>query len=213
MKCPLAYLITFTTYGTHLHGQASGSVSRWRNTWDRDFVPHCPNLQKTERSALREPAYTLSPAARQVVCDAVVEECRDRGWMLWAVQVRVTHVHCVVQSRVEASRVAQSFKASASRRLNQLGTDGPRQRRWTRGESARNLWTVDQVKLAVDYVLNRQGIQMAVFKDAAALERLDKDQPDRLPHLTEPRAKCRAFERRAASGPPDAPDASTAART
>jgi len=35
---PLAYLITFTTYGTWLHGDPRGSVDREHNVWGTPFL-------------------------------------------------------------------------------------------------------------------------------------------------------------------------------
>ena len=44
---PLAYFITFTTYGTHLHGSAKGSVDLEHNIYGTPLVER--NLEREER--------------------------------------------------------------------------------------------------------------------------------------------------------------------
>ncbi len=170
---PLAYLLTFTTYGTHLHGQPSGSVNKFRKSWDHDFVPACPSLVEISKRAMREPVYTMHGIARKIVREAILTTCRRRHWPILALHVRVTHVHGVIRFQEEPRRVVNALKASASQRLNKCGVDGHPAKRWTRGRSARRLWTIEQVRAGIDYVLNQQGEQMETFEDPDALAKLD----------------------------------------
>jgi hypothetical protein len=78
--------------------------------------------------------------------------------------VSTTHVHAVVEAEVAPERVLGDFKAYASRRLNQMGLDGPDRKRWTSHGSTRWLWKPQRISAASQYVVAEQGEAMAVFQ-------------------------------------------------
>jgi hypothetical protein len=61
MSYPLAYLITFTTYGTWLHGDSRGSVDKQHNRYGDDLVALDAAREKKERIALENQPVVLSP--------------------------------------------------------------------------------------------------------------------------------------------------------
>lgn len=92
---PLAYFITFTTYGTHLTGSEKGSVDRDHNIFGTPFIESDEERANRAREAMSQPAYQMGADERKIVCDAIVELAEERGWDLLAVHVRTTHVHVV----------------------------------------------------------------------------------------------------------------------
>lgn len=81
-----------------------------------------------------------------------------------AVHVRTNHVHVVVEAEhVSPEKVMNDFKSYATRRLNQLGCDGPERKRWARHGSTRWLWKDEEVREAIRYVVDEQGEAMSVF--------------------------------------------------
>jgi hypothetical protein len=56
------------------------------------------------------------------------------------------------------------FKSYASRSLNRLRSDEADRKRWARHGSTRWLWTDEDVKQAIRYVIEEQGEPMAVFE-------------------------------------------------
>jgi hypothetical protein len=56
---PLAYLISFRTYGTWLHGDERGSTSRRRNKYGTPRIAPNPRLQGAERKQLQHPPTRL----------------------------------------------------------------------------------------------------------------------------------------------------------
>ncbi|RPJ60915.1 MAG: hypothetical protein EHM23_08770 [Acidobacteria bacterium] len=170
---PLAYLITFTTYGTHLHGDPSGSVSKFRNSRDHDYVPDCPDLIRLSKRAMRDAPFLMNAVVRKVVFGAILATCRRKGWIVLALHVRVTHVHGVICFQEKPRRVVDALNAAASQELNKSALETGRAKRWTRGRSAIPLWTIERVRAANDYVLNQQGEQMETFEDAEALADLE----------------------------------------
>src|SRR5207244_3408458 len=88
MQEPVAYFLTFTTYGTWLHGRESGSVDRTHNEFGGPVLPPNPDQEAVRRRQMRQPEYTLDEPRRAVVLRTIVEVARHRGWKLWAVHVR-----------------------------------------------------------------------------------------------------------------------------
>lgn len=155
---PLGYLLTFSTYGTHLHGDARGSFHAGAG-----YQP--PDTVLRERNAHRriQPAFALEEPARSVVLHAFVGLAADRSWELRAAHVRTEHVHVVVQCIVGPRRAIGDLKARATHALRTRGLAGARQRVWAEGGSARHLFDEDAVVRAAEYVYERQGTPMARF--------------------------------------------------
>ena len=113
---PLAYLISFRTYGTWLHGDERGSMSRKHNKYGTPRIPHNPRLQKAELAQLKHPPVTLDGWQRPVVEAAIREVCQHRGYWLHAISVRTNHAHTVVSASMEPDQSCRHFK------LMQLGS-------------------------------------------------------------------------------------------
>ena len=96
MSAPLAYFITFTTYGSWLHGRDPGSVDRHHNIPGTPFLPVNRELEESHRKAMRQAPYLLDEARRSVVLQTIHEVANHRRWRLWAVHVRTNHVHIIV---------------------------------------------------------------------------------------------------------------------
>jgi hypothetical protein len=104
--------------------------------------------------------YRLDRQATYMVLESIREVCVVRDWQMISVDVRSTHVHCVVGEIERPNRVVADFKAYASRALNQV--EGYR-RRWAREGSTRRLLNSAAIVSAVRYVVNCQRDAMAVY--------------------------------------------------
>ena len=162
---PLAYFITFTTYGTWLHGtdKGAGSVDRNHNTREEAFIAPDPKRLDHVRSSLKQPPYVLDDARRRVVRDAIVKHCMEQGWSLLAAHVRSNHVHIVVAADREPARLMSDLKARASRELTRAGFDSRGRMRWTRHGSTRHLFDPAAVAEKIAYTLDQQGNRMACY--------------------------------------------------
>ncbi len=161
----LAYFITFSTYGTWLHGtsKGKGSVDREHNQYGMPFVEPDEGRETQSRQKLKQATYTMRPSEREIVRDAIVRLCRAKGWQLLAVHVRSNHVHIVVAVDRDPDRVMSDLKAAASRELTRAGFDDADRRRWTRHGSTLHLFDEATVAEKIDYTLNRQGAPMAFY--------------------------------------------------
>jgi REP element-mobilizing transposase RayT len=169
---PLAYFITFTCYGTWLHGDARGSVDAQHNALDTPFLAPDQALLKDRRQALKDTPYYLNSPRRRIVVDAIREIARRKGWDLLAVHARTNHVHIVVRAPGVVERVMNDFKTAASRRLNKAFPEEADRPRWTRHGSTIYLWSEEAVAEKVDYALNRQGEPMERYPETTSEPRM-----------------------------------------
>ncbi len=165
ISIPLAYFITFTCYGTWLHGGKPTSVDNQHNIHRTEFILANPNREKSAKKRLSEAPYLLGHPQRQVVLNAIKEVCMFRAWVLLAVHIRTNHVHLVIHATVSPEIIMNAIKAYASRRLNESELDNDRLKRWTRHGSTRYLWKEEDVEATIQYVIHEQGDPMAIFEN------------------------------------------------
>ena len=112
---PLAYFITWPTYGTWLPGDERGWVE-YRRGWQ---LPD--TIRKLEAAAkMSEDACLLGPDQRVAVHEQVAETCRYRSWTLHAVNCRTNHLHVVVSAPEPPKTVRSHLKAWCTRKLKDL---------------------------------------------------------------------------------------------
>ncbi len=160
---PLAYFITFTTYGTRLPGEERGWVDRFHNHYGTPTLPSHPKLTRAMEDILVQPPYGLGASHRPLVLAAIKETCAYRGWQLEAAHVRSHHVHAVVGAATAPEFVLNTLKAYSSRKLNQSKLDPKHRKRWTRHGSMEYLWNPESVEAAIEYVVEGQGKPLSVY--------------------------------------------------
>jgi len=177
MADPLAYFITFTTYGTWLRGRAPGSVDRQHNIPGTPFLPADADVEKAQRRLLRQEPYLLDPERRSVVLQTILDVAKHRQWQLWAVHVRSNHVHIVVTAPDKPEKVMADFKAWASRRLREAFRESADRDRWTQHGSTIYLNSQDALDAKVAYTVDEQGDKMAYF-DSRTNNQDVRDEPE-----------------------------------
>jgi REP element-mobilizing transposase RayT len=159
----MTYLITFACYGCHLHGDEPGSIDPDHNLYgSRSVEPDTARLAWV-RSRMEQSPYIMDESRRNAVLAAMRDRCADRAWQLLAAHVRTNHVHLVIEAEPRPERIMNDLKSCASRRLNELGLDGPDRKRWARHGSTRWLWKREHVSAALQYVIEGQGERMAFY--------------------------------------------------
>ena len=153
----VAYLITFTTHGTWLHGDTRGSVDPEHNEFGSPVLAGDEAKEREEFNRQKQPSTTLDRDARRAVQDTVMEVAQHRGWHVHALHVRSNHVHVVVAAPCEPETVMGDFKSYATRRLRDQGLVDAERRVWARHGSTRYLWDDESVRLARRYVVDGQG--------------------------------------------------------
>jgi hypothetical protein len=152
----MSHLITFSTYGARVHGDARGSFMR-----DGGFVPKNGALESFQRAIMKADPFALDPRARSVVVATTREVCAHNAWVLTAVHARTEHVHAVVAVDVPIERAIATIKAWSTRRLRESRLVDPSRPVWAAGGNHTRLTDSDAIYAAREYVIHRQGEMMA----------------------------------------------------
>lgn len=112
---PLAYFITWTVYGSHLQGDERG----WRRRRKGNQLPQ-PRLAQWRRERLKFDVVLLSADGRKIVEAECRRHCAHRGWHLWEINARSSHVHLVVTADGYSGRtIRDQLKANCTRGLRE----------------------------------------------------------------------------------------------
>ena len=154
---PVAYFITMRTYGTWLSGDPRGSVDREHRGYGEPFAPRDDFRAGYQARRMKGPAYLIGPADRRTIEAAVVELCQQRGWELYAMNVRTNHVHVVLAADVSPERAMGDLKAYSTRALRRVGLIGADRTVWAGHGSTHRAWTEEQADRCIAYTLDAQG--------------------------------------------------------
>lgn len=150
MDFPLAYHITWTTYGTWLPGDEREWIERG-TTGIQSF-----NAAAEDDASKRmfDDPVVLTPHQREIVAKTIDDHCHLRGWFIHVHNVRTNHVHVVVTASCEPEKPLDELKSWASRRLN---TEiGEKCRWWTYHGSTKYIWDETYLQNAIRYVRDAQ---------------------------------------------------------
>jgi REP element-mobilizing transposase RayT len=150
MSEPLAYHITWTTYGSWLPGDARGWVKRPAQGIQSPEGP----LERNSHSSLAQLPVVLDDENRQVVEQTIQRHCEIRSWTLRALNVRTNHVHLIVSAPVSPEKAMGEFKSWCSRKLNERA--GNKREWWTRHGSTKWINDEEYLENAIRYVIEGQ---------------------------------------------------------
>ena len=159
----LGYLLTFTCYGTRLHGDTRGSVDRKNNRYGMPLLSPESRRSRASASRMKHLAYRLDPPAQKAAKNSMRHGCARRNWKFHAAHVRHTHAHVVLSALSDPEPILNALKSYACRGLNRCGLDRKRTKRWARGGSTVYLWTEEALARAIRYVVELQGTPLEVF--------------------------------------------------
>lgn len=165
MPKPLAYFITFSSYGTRLHGDENGSVDRRHNQYGSDLIAPNSALQSYEKRVQRQPSFILKPQYRATILKAVMEVCEYRRWRHYAIHVRTNHVHVVVSADPPPEKILHDFQAYATRHLRGHDHTLKDTKIWTQHGSTKYLWNLKSLIDTISYVIHQQGEHMEYWYD------------------------------------------------
>ncbi len=160
---PIAFLITFRTYGTWLAGDERGSIDKYHNKPGGARAVASSARQAIHADRLKSPPFLLNAKSRSVVENTIREVCAFREWPLIAINIRTNHGHVVVGGNTGSDKMLNDFKAYSTRRLREAGEWKFEHSPWVDKGSRRFLWTEAHVDAAVNYVANGQGGSLPEF--------------------------------------------------
>jgi REP element-mobilizing transposase RayT len=153
---PQAYFLTWTTYGTRLHGDPRGTVDKAHNLYGHPRLPTNNPRRILAQSKLEADPVILTPAKRHAVRAAILEHATFKQWPIHALNVRTNHVHVVCSAKEPPEKVMNAFKAYGTRRLRTDKLAAADSKVWTHHGSTRYLWDGVGLHEAVYYVTRLQ---------------------------------------------------------
>lgn len=152
-----SWLLTNTTYGTWLPGDARGSYTDVSG--QTALTSPQPKLAQHARAMLKDKPIRLTQKQADVLLTQLLETAEYRSWQMLAVSIMANHFHLVTLAAddVPPKKLLADFKAYGSRALNlQFGQPNSSGKWWTTNGSKRYLPDQRAVAAAVNYVINKQ---------------------------------------------------------
>jgi len=144
MAKTIAYMITWTTYGTWLQGDERGYVKNGQ------ILPPNQSLEDSNKQNLSKEPVKLSNVQRQIVQNAILEKADQLNQKIFVLSVSSNHVHIVAEYiPMPIGLVVRHYKGVAQTALRKTGLSG---RIWTKGFDKRYCFDEQTLKKRIDYV-------------------------------------------------------------
>ena len=156
---PLAYHITFGTYGTRLHGSDRPTVDRSQNKFGDPVIGKDAEWETMERSLLKFPPTVLTIEQRLFVQQIIPSICVRGKWEHVATAAAKDHVHNIIRAAVEGADIRRWLKRWLSQAMSEKWPPLPDQVWWAECGSVKWIWVNDYYDRAVDYVNDQRAIE------------------------------------------------------
>jgi len=137
---PIAYHITFGTYGTRLHGDSRGTVDRPMNQPGDPIIGADPAWWERERGRLNfEPVILTSE--QMVFMEGVMPGvCERGGWDYHTGAGGPDHIHVLLTAEAEADAVRKWFKRWLGEAMSARWARAEGATWWAEGGSVKWVW-------------------------------------------------------------------------
>ena len=117
---PLAYHITFGTYGTRLHGDEKGTVDRDHSRFGDPFLEADADRLHESAERLKFPPVVLTREQCQFIESIVPSICQRGGWTYIVAAAAPDHVHvCLSAPDIPGDRIEPWLKRWFSEALSE----------------------------------------------------------------------------------------------
>jgi len=149
---PLAYHITFGTYGTRLHGDPRGTVDRSHNRPGDPIIGADPIWWSRESASLRFQPVLLTSEQQEFAEVAIPGICARGGWTYIICSAGTDHVHTMLSTAAEGAAVRKWLKRWLGEALSDAWPLLPGQSWWAEGGSVKWIWTEGYLDNVYDYI-------------------------------------------------------------
>ena len=140
----IAYMITWTTYGSWLQGDKRGFVKKGK------ILPPNQSLADSNKQNLSRKPVKLSVTDRQIVQNAILKKAEQINQIIYALSVSSNHIHIVAGYIPKPiGLVVRHYKNSAQAALRKTSSAG---RIWTKGFDKRYCFDKKTLKNKIHYV-------------------------------------------------------------
>ncbi len=146
---PLAYHITWGTYGTRLRGGNAPYVDRNHNQYGTPLPPPNPTMQHADHDRMKYDPVYLTEEQRLTVRAAIIDVAHRYNWHIHANAANTDHIHFVITADREGEALRDALKAVACKVLNKKFG---RCEWWAEKGSAKYIWDDAYLRAAIEYV-------------------------------------------------------------
>ena len=144
MRKFIAYMVTWTTYGSWLQGDERGYIK------DGERLEPNPNLKQSNLSSLNQQIIKLTPQQKCTARDAIVDEAKRINHKIYAIAVCTNHIHLIAENNyTPIYQAVKRYKNVATAALKQTGLNT---KIWTRGFDKRYCFTEKELTNRIEYV-------------------------------------------------------------
>ena len=149
---PIAYHITFGTYGTRLHGDARGTVDRSMNRPGDPIIGADASWWRTERDLLKFDPVVLTADQMRHAESVMPDICARGGWTFHTGAGGPDHVHILLTGDADGDAVRKWFKRWLGEALSSRWTLPQGATWWAECGSVKWVWDDDYFARVFDYV-------------------------------------------------------------
>ncbi len=153
---PLAYHITFETYGTRLHGDPKGTVDRSMNRYGDPIIGSDHKRWIREIELLKFPSVNFDLSHRQYAESLIPSICQTGGWIYHIAAVGVDHIPVLLTADAEGTVVRKWFKRWLGEELSEKWPLSTGQTFWSEGGSVKWVWNEDYFHAIHRYILHQR---------------------------------------------------------
>ena len=140
----IAFMATWTTYGTWLQGNKRGYVK------NGTILEANAELEEFNRKSLKHDKMKIPRSLRIIVKNSILKEAEEIGQKIYAIAVCSNHVHIVVESISKRCGYSVGrFKRAATKALRKYGC---KDKVWTKGFDKRYCYNEQELEKKIKYV-------------------------------------------------------------
>ncbi|MBI1335854.1 MAG: hypothetical protein GC164_02700 [Phycisphaera sp.] len=155
---PLAYHITFGTYGTRLHGDTRGTVHRSMNQPGDPIIGRDDKWQAIEKNLLRFEPVILTQPQRSEIETALPGIAERGGWSLHITAAQPDHVHVLLSTEHDPQAARKVLKRWLGQAVSIKWPLAPEQSWWSEGGSVKWVWDEGYFQNVFEYIRKQRAL-------------------------------------------------------
>jgi len=155
----IAYMVTWTTFGTWLQGDERKYVK------DGQTLDPNPNLKQANLSSIKQDIIKLSPFQKNITEIAILKEAKRINHKIYAIAVCSNHIHLLAEASKESiEKAVQRYKYSATAELRKFGV--VQEKIWAKGFDKRFCYTENEIERKIQYIQkqNENGLALLTLR-------------------------------------------------
>lgn len=153
---PIAYHITFGTYGTRLHGDERGTIDIKRNKPGDPIIGQNEHWQQYENQILNHKPVTFNEEQRHFIQKSLPQICERGEWTHHCSACQDNHIHIMLSTSSDEKMVRKWLKRWLGELLSNKHPLPSQQSWWAEGGSIKWIWDDFYLDAVYQYVIKQR---------------------------------------------------------